>query len=416
LRENSLNTSNNFRLDRMRGIVEVRDRGAYGGHIEASLAGTPLDLAELRYASTPGGFEFTTRIGRVENVPLDRDHLRPFVDEKTLEALLGPLGWRGRLDIEEGSLRIVASRESDTRLEFTGKLTPSDMHVQLGLPLAVRSATATIEQLIYEGGRVRALCRIEDLYGTVAGRELSKASVLLTYVEPRLSIESIQGELEGGELRRLGEGAERGGTAFSIDLEEPFPFQLALDLQDIELAGLLRGMFATNFATRGTVDCRLRLTGDTQRMLAIQGSGSVQIADSRLWSVPVFRALFSQLGLDDQAVFDRMGANLRIKNGVLHTDDIWVSSPILELVGKGWIDFDGGVKQDLQVRYRLIDRLGPITRLLYAIQAELLSVAIRGDLARPQVILKAPWTRVSSDARHYRSLPLPGFTPLPERF
>lgn len=416
LRENSLNTSKNFRLDRMRGIVEVHGRGAYGGHIEASLAGTPLNLAELRYASTPDGFEFTTQIGRVENVPLDRDHLRPFVDEKTLEALLGPLGWRGRIDIEEGRLRIVGSRESDTRLEFTGKLTPSDMQVQLGLPLAVRSASATIDQLIYEGGRVRALCRIEDLYGTIAGRELSKASVLLTYVEPRLSIESIQGELEGGELRRLGEGAERGGTAFSIDLEEPFPFQLALDLQGIELAGFLRGLFATSFATRGTFDCRLRLTGDTQRMLAIQGSGSVQISESRLWSVPVFRALFSQLGLDDQAVFDQMGANLRIKNGVLHTDDIWVSSPILELVGKGWIDFDGGVKQDLQVRYRLIDRLGPFTRLLYAIQAELLSVAIRGDLARPQVIFKAPWTRISSDSRHYRSLPLPEFTPLPPRF
>ena len=416
LRENSLSTSKNFRLDRMRGILEVHDRAAYGARIEASLAGTPLDLAELRYASTADGFEFTTQIGRVENVPLDRDHLRPFVDEKTLEALLGPLEWRGRIDIEGGRLRILGSRHSDTRLEFTGQLTPSDMQVQLGLPLAVRSASATIEQLVYEGGRVRAVCRIDDLYGTIAGRELSKASVLLTYVEPRLSIENIQGELEGGELRTLGGGAERSGTAFSIDLEEPFPFQLALDLRGIELAGLLRGLFASNFATRGKFDGRLRLTGDTQRILAIQGSGSVQIAESHLWSVPVFRALFSQLGLDDQAVFDQMGANLRIKNGVLYTDDIWVSSPILELVGKGWIDFDGGVKEDLQVRYRLIDRLGPITRLLYAIQEELLSVAIRGDLARPKVIFKAPWTSVSSDARRYRSLPLPEFSRLPDRF
>ena len=58
-------------------------------------------------------------------------------------------------------------------------------------------------------------------------------------------------------------------------------------------------------------------------MLAIQGSGSVQVAESRLWSVPVFRALFSQLGLDDQAVFDMMGANLRIKNGVLYDVYYW---------------------------------------------------------------------------------------------
>jgi hypothetical protein len=363
LRENSLQTSKSFRLDRMRGILEVRDRSAYGQRIEASLGGTPLDLEDLRYTSTPDGFEFVAEIGPADNIPLDRDHLAPFVDEKTLDALLGPLGWRGRIDVAQGHVRIIGSRQNETRVEFRGKLTPSDMRVQLGLPLEVRSASADIEQLIFEGGRVRGVCRIEELYGTIAGRDLAKTSMLLTYVEPRLSIESIQGEFEGGVIRALGGGAERGGTAFTIDLEEPFPFQLALDLHGLQLAGLLRGLFATNFATRGLLDCRLRLTGDTQRMLGIQGSGFVQMRDTRLWSVPVFRALFSQLGLDDQAVFDNMGANLRIKNGILYTDDIWVSSPILELVGKGWVDFDGGVKQDLQVR-RCATSSGPCSALI----------------------------------------------------
>jgi hypothetical protein len=418
LRENSLQTSKSFRLDRLRGIVElrVRDRVLLGHQIEASLADTPLDLTELRIATTAEGFELTTRIPHVENLPLDRDHLRPFVDEKTLDALLGPLGWRGRIDLEDGRVRITGPRQGDTRLEFSGKVTPSDMQVQLGLPFSIRSASATVEELIYEGGRVRAVCRIEDLYGTIADRDLAKASLLITYVEPRLSIESLRGELEGGTIRPLGEGAERGGTAFSIDLEEPFPFQLALDLRGVQLAGLSRGLFDTSFATRGKLDCRLRLTGDTRKVLEIQGSGSIQMSESRLWSVPVFRALFSQLGIDDQAVFDRMAANVRVRNGVIWTDDISVHSPILQLVGNGWVDFDGGLKEDLQVRYGLIDRLGPLTRILYAIQKELLSVAIRGDLARPKVILKNPWTRVYAQADRYRSLPLPGFSPLPPRF
>src|SRR5262249_14249368 len=161
-------------------------------------------------------------------------------------------------------------------------------------------------------------------------------------------IENIEGDLEGGAIRPLGQGseghfAERGGTAFSIDLEEPFPFQLALDLRGVELAGLLRGLFATSFATHGKLNCQLLLTGDTRRVLEIAGSGSLQVLDSRLWSVPVFRALFSQLGLDDKLVFDQMGVNLRIRKGVIWTDDIWIHSPILELVGKGSIDFDGGL-------------------------------------------------------------------------
>ena len=102
--------------------------------------------------------------------------------------------------------------------------------------------------------------------------------------------------------------------------------------------------------------------------------------------------------------------------GVMWTDDISIHSPILELVGKGFIDFDGGLMQDLQVRYGLIDRLGPLTRIVYAIQKQLLSVGIRGDLGRPRVILRNPWTRVSAQNDRYRSLPLPGLSPLPPRF
>jgi hypothetical protein len=137
-----------------------------------------------------------------------------------------------------------------------------------------------------------------------------------------------------------------------------------------------------------------------------------------LWAVPVFRALFSQLGIDDTLVFQNLAANLRIQNGVIATDDITVTTPsnLLSLVGKGTVDFDGGVVEDLQVRYELIDRLGPITRILYAIQNQLLSVAIRGDLARPVVIIRNFFTSVSQKNDRYRALPMPTLTPLPPRF
>jgi hypothetical protein len=426
LRENSLQTSKSFRLDRLRGVLDLRgDRKLYGRGLQASLADTTIDLEDLRFAPTPGeGFELTTRLSKVENLPLDHDHLRGFVDESTLQALLGPLGWKGTLNIESGNLKITGSSQEDTRLDFSGQILATNMEVQLGLPLSVSSASATIDELIFERGRVRAMCRIQDLYGTVAGRKLDKAAMLLTYVEPRLAIEAIDGEFERGKVLPLGEGAEhqekadRPGTAFSIDLEEPFPFQLALYLQGVELPGLFKGLFAASFATRGKLDCQLRLTGDTRRVLGIKGTGSVQVRDSSLWAVPVFRALFSQLGIDDTLVFQNLAANLRIQNGVIATDDITVTTPsnLLSLVGKGTVDFDGGVVEDLQVRYELIDRLGPITRILYAIQKQLLSVAIRGDLARPVVVIRNFFTSVSDKNDRYRALPMPTLTPLPPRF
>lgn len=416
LRDNSLSSGEHLRLDGLRGVVDWREKSIVGEQLGARIAGTPVEISQATFATTSEGYESIIRL-RAQDLPLDREHLRAFLSSETVEALLGELKWRGWIDIDDAEVKISGSPTGGDRVEFSGRITPNDMSVQLGLPISVRSASARIEHLAFEGGKVRAWGRIEDLYGEVAGRNLGPADLLFTYVEPRLAIENISGELEGGRLRPLGGEAARGGTVFSIDLEDPFPFQLALDLENVSVAGLLRGLFPSNIATKGLLNCQMRLTGSTENLLGIEGSGSILVRESRLWSVPVFRELFSQLGLDNTAVFDRMATNIRVKNGAVQMTDIAAHSPIVQLVGKGSVDFDGRLKHDLEVRYDLVDRLGPFARLLYSIQNKLLSVAIRGDMARPEVIFKGPFTSLfGRRIDRYRALPLPGFAELPPRF
>jgi hypothetical protein len=90
----------------------------------------------------------------------------------------------------------------------------------------------------------------------------------------------------------------------------------------------------------------------------------------------------------------------------------------VQLVGeKGELDFSGRMAFDLELHYALVDRLGPFRRLLYSIQNQLLSVQIRGDMSRPEVILKNPLGRLfSSRGAGAQQLPLPDFAPLPARF
>jgi hypothetical protein len=418
LRDSTLTTSaSSFRLDRLVGVLAFENKSLYGAHVAARLAGTPVALSDVRFSTDKEGSRLESRFS-TESFPLDADHLRSLVDAKTLEAVLGELHLRGRIDVNDGRFSLAIPRQGDSRVELSGKITPNDVFVQLGLPLSIRSASASIERLILEGGRVRAVLRIDDLYGEIADRKLEKANLLLTYVEPRLSIESLSGELEGGEIHSLGEGSARGGTVFSLDLEEPFPFQLALELANVQVGGLVHGLFPSNLAAKGLLDCRLRLTGNTEDILGIQGSGSIEVRESRLWSVPVFRALLSQIGLGDEAVFDSMAANFRVKNGVIHMNDDRVHSQVVQLVGEaGELDFDGRMAFDLDLHYALVDRLGPFRRLLYSIQNSLLSVQIRGDMSRPEVILRNPWGRLFSGRGPYRAeLPLPGFELLPVRF
>ncbi len=416
LRGGSVTSGEHVRLDGLSGVVEWRDKAIVGEKLRAFIAGTPVDISEARFATTADGYESVIRLS-ARDLPLDRDHLRAFLSSETVEALLGELKWRGWIDVDDAEIRLSGSPRGGDRVEFSGRITPNDMSVQLGLPISVRSASARIEHLALEGGRVRAWGRIEDLYGEIAGRNLGPANLLFTYVEPRLAIENVSGELEGGRVRPLGGDATLGGTVFSIDLEEPFPFQLALNLENVNVAGMLRGLFPSNIATKGLLNCQLRLTGNTENLLGIEGSGSILVRESRLWSVPVFRELFSQLGLDNTAIFDQMATNVRIRNGVVQMTDIAAHSPIVQLVGNGSVDFDGRLKHDLEVRYDLVDRLGPVARVLYSIQNKLLSVAIRGDMARPEVIFKGPFTSLfGRRIDRYRALPLPGFAELPPRF
>ena len=61
-------------------------------------------------------------------------------------------------------------------------------------------------------------------------------------------------------------------------------------------------------------------------------------------------------------------------------------------------------------------RLGPFRRLLYGIQNSLLSISIRGDMARPRVLLRTPLSELLGTFSDFRALPLPDISELPERF
>jgi hypothetical protein len=138
--------------------------------------------------------------------------------------------------------------------------------------------------------------------------------------------------------------------------------------------------------------------------------------DSVLWSIPVVREMFAQLGFDDIAVFDSVRSRFQVADGRIVMSDLRVSSALLKLVGSGTLDFDGTLHHDLEVQYALVDRLGPFRRLLYWIQNSLARVAIRGDMQRPRVEIKGMFGLMQRSPKMARALPLPSFAPLPERF
>jgi hypothetical protein len=111
-----------------------------------------------------------------------------------------------------------------------------------------------------------------------------------------------------------------------------------------------------------------------------------------------------------------MRTRFAVRDGAVEMDAIGVYSPLLQLVGSGRLDFEGRLHHDLEVRYSLVDNLGPFRRALYWIQNNLLSIAVRGDMSRPRIEISGLLSFLTSAGTGRRDLPLPPLTPLPERF
>lgn len=413
LRENTFKSGENFVLEALRGRVALEDEVLSGDRLTARLADTPVELTKVAFKTSDQGFAFDADLA-AKGVPINRRHLAPFSDPKTIDALLDELKWKGTLDLRDGHVTLSGRSAGDARLSFRGTVVPNEMSIVLGLPLAVKTAEARIEELVIEGGHMRTRARVRGLSGLVAGRALDQAEMLVTYFEPRLSIEDMTGKFAGGELRPLGNDSDRGGTLFSIDLTEPYSFQLALDLRAVKIEELLQGLFVSNVANKGRLDCRLRLTGNEKDLLQMKGSGSVLLSDSYLWSVPVIRSLLETVRLGNTVTFDSMAANVDIQDGKITMRDIRVASAALQLAGKGTLDFDGTLDYALDVQLSEIRNLQWLLRFVSWVTDNIVSVTIKGDLDRPAI--RAHWFGIFGRRDGYRALPLPGYAPLPPRF
>lgn len=402
-------SSGAFALKELRGSLQLEGRLLKGRDLQAVLGRSRVDVQELSW-ELGGDAPLAARFAA--EVPLDREHLAAFVDGATLDALVERLELRGTLAVSEGS--VLLRRGARPALELTGKARPRGVSLRLGLPIVVDDAALEVERLAFDEHGVKALVRATGLRGSLADRAVEDVRLQLTYVGDQLTIDEWDGRFEGGRLRGLGDDARR-ATVLGLALKPPYPFQLALQLEQVEVSGLLRGLHAGAAGLKGRASAQLSASGELERLLGIRGRGSVALRESRLWAVPVFRELLGELGLDAGVVFDSMSADIEVAEGRVRMDGIRVRSPLLELAGVGTLDFDGGLDYELGLTYGLVDKLGPVTQALYWLQNKLLAVTIAGDMAQPLVRIQNPLGNLLRPLPR-RQLPQPGLSPLPPRF
>ncbi|MCB9913780.1 MAG: hypothetical protein H6828_01365 [Planctomycetes bacterium] len=419
LRDNTLRQPGGLVLEDLGGTLRFEDGVLSADVVRATLERTAIALRDLRVTSGEAGLALDADLD-AERLALARPLLRQFLDEATVATLVDEFDFRGAVDL--AAARLALRREPDGELEvmLSGNGTLSDVYAAVGLPVTIRSAHFDLEEFVLSGGELRTWGRVSDLYGLVLDRDLSQASMLLSYYGSRFSVETLEGALCHGRIgaaRQDESSTELVRPVFSVDLRPPYAFQTGLAIQNLDVGLLLEDVFASNLANKGQASGELRLSGELADLLSITGRGWGEVRDSVLWSVPVLRDLFTQLGYDATAVFDDMSARFRVQDGVILMEDMVVHSPLLNLSGRGTLGLDGALHHDLQVKYALMDKAGPLGSLIHLLQNTLLSVAIRGDMERPRVFLRGALTGPFQGVdEHWRALPLPGYSSLPPRF
>jgi hypothetical protein len=402
-------------------LEAVEGGGEYDGDVwtfdslTAELAGSPVALSDVILEPGSPGTWLEARLS-ARSLPIDKQHLQHFLDDQTLDSLLGELGCSGEIQLDNTRLELAHQEDGTIGMHLKGPVTLRDFSVRLGLPVVLHRAENIALDLFYENGRVRAAAEVRDLDGEVAGRKLSETDLQITYLEPRLTIEALNGRFEGGRLRSIPlPGSARSGF-FSLDLAEPYAFSLAGEMKDVEVSKLLRGVFNSDFANRGKINADMQLHGRLSDLKGIRGAGRFRLTDSGLWAIPVFQVLFAQLGFESAAIFSRFDVRFAVDQGKISMDHIRLKSDLLSLVGSGTLGMDGSLGHNLEVNYSLLDRLGPITRVLYYIQSSLLRISVLGNLDRPEVVVKGLFSQFFPPTTVGQKLPLPPYSKRPRRF
>ena len=419
LRNNTLQAGP-LTLDSLQGDLQLTTGALEGSEVTARLAKTPILLSNLRVAlaeEARQGEVLMSATLQAKDFPLNAEHIGAFLDPESLKALLEGFHLSGQIDLNTIDLKLAQASDGRYRMVLSGHAVPTGLKLIAGTPVEINTAALHVEELVLEGGRARAWGRMADLAGSIGGRSISGGTLLFSYADQRLNVEDLNVGFAGGTLASLGGVEGHGGAALALDLSDRRHFAVAVELRDVEAKQLLAGAFGGSDDNSGQVDASLRFEAAQGDLLQAQGGGFLRLRDARLWSIPVFRALFTRLGFDATAVFDSMSTGFTINGGRVSLNSMRAHSPLLSLVGDGFLDMDSELGAKFEVRYSLVDKLGPLRELLYWLQNSLLTVEVKGDLYNPMVILRNSLIDLfTSDPKSDPVLPLPNLSGLPKRF
>jgi AsmA protein len=212
----------------------------------------------------------------------------------------------------------------------------------------------------------------------------------------RLDHGRVDADLKGGvlkaELRNLSLYGGNGRGSLTVDASGDTPsIRSTLDLSGLRVQPFLNQLMEVNNVTgTGTLRFDIAGRGKTQAQLirALNGRGEMRFTDGAvtgvdlgavarvMQSVVTAQVLTGAVGPNAQTAFGQMGGTFTVKDGVLNTTDLKLTSDVVELNGQGNVDLGA---QTVDFRFEPVAKRGiPGLRLV--------------DIGIP-FLVKGPWDK-----------------------
>ncbi len=208
----------------------------------------------------------------------------------------------------------------------------------------------------------------------------------------------VEAGLKGGmlkaELKNLALYGGAGRGSLTVDASGDTPsIRSTLDLSGLKVQPFLNELMTVNNVTgTGTVRFDVAGRGKTQKQLvrALNGKGEMRFADGTIagvdlaaiarvmQSVVTAQVLTGAVGANAKTPFGQMGGSFTVKDGVLHTNDLKLTSDIVEMNGQGDVDLSA---ETVDFRFEPVAKRGiPGLKLV--------------DIGIP-FLVKGPWAKPS---------------------
>ncbi|MCM8812629.1 MAG: AsmA-like C-terminal region-containing protein [Candidatus Omnitrophica bacterium] len=146
-----------------------------------------------------------------------------------------------------------------------------------------------------------------------------------------------QGMFTASDVRAVLWGGTLQGKAQINVCESGRPLSAAFDAVRLSASEAVRRLFGYDVG-RGELTAHLEVRGPMRDAASLQGSGWVRLDKGAIQAPQRWRAMFPMLDLS-AAMFEQATATLQIGDGRLHTDDLLIQSSVVQIRGKGAINF-----------------------------------------------------------------------------